>query len=157
MNRKKIPSLQASLSAITDTRQAQGRRYELVPVLLLCCVGLMTGYKSVNALAEWGKNYGSKWLRRLGITRKRSPSQPTLHRILKEVSIEELEACLGNWASAVLADAENMRGELEAVAMDGKKLRGSHRQAAEGSYLLSVLSHRLGLRFGANGDWKRRK
>ncbi len=145
MNRKKIPSLQESLSAITDSRQARGRRYELVPVLLLCCVGLMTGYKSVNALAEWGKNYGSKWLNLLGIKRKRSPSQPTLHRILRQVSIEELEVCLGNWASAVLEDAENMSKELEAVAMDGKKLRGSFRQQATGSYLLSVMSQRLGV------------
>ncbi len=145
MNQKKIPSLQESLSAITDTRQGQGRRYELVPVLLLCCVGLMTGYKSVNALAEWGKNYGQKWLKLLGITRKRSPSQPTLHRILKQVSIEELEVCLGHWASTVLAKAESMPEELEAVAMDGKKLRGSRRQQASGSYLLSVMSQRLGV------------
>lgn len=142
MNQKKIPSLQASLSAISDTRQAQGRRYELVPVLLLCCVGLMSGYKSVNAIAEWGRNYGSKWLKKLGFKRKSSPSQPTLHRILSAVSIEELEACLGSWASAVLAGAEKTPAELEAVAMDGKKLRGSHRQEAAGSYLLSVCSHR---------------
>ena len=145
MNPNKIPSLQKSLSGITDPRQAEGRRYELVPVLLLCCVGLMTGYKSVKAIAEWGKNYGNKWLRRLGIKGTRSPSQPTLHRILRQVSIEELEVCLGNWASAVLADAENIAEELEAVAMDGKKLRGSHRHAAEGSYLLSVMSQRLGV------------
>ena len=81
MNQKKIPSLQESLSAISDTRQAQGRRYELIPVLLLCCVALMSGYKSVNAIAEWSKNYGQKWLKLLGINRKRSPSQLTLHRI----------------------------------------------------------------------------
>jgi len=105
----------------------------------------MTGYKSVNAIAEWGKNYGNKWLRRLGIKGKRSPSQPTLHRILKQVSIQELELCLGKWASAVLAKAENIAEELQAVAMDGKKLRGSHRHEAEGSYLLSVMSQRLGV------------
>jgi predicted transposase YbfD/YdcC len=145
MNQKKISSLQESLSSITDVRQASGRRYELVAVLLLCCVGLMTGYKSVNAIAEWGKNYGAKWLKILGLTRKRSPSQPTLHRILKQVSIEELETCLGHWASAVLGGAENRAEELEAAAMDGKKLRGSFRHEASGSYLLSVMSQRLGV------------
>lgn len=145
MNQKKIPSLQESLSGISETRQAQGRRYELVPVLLLCCVGLMMGYKSVNALAEWGQNYGGKWLQKLGLKNKRSPSQPTLHRILKEVSIEELENRLGHWASLVLAESETPAEELEAVAMDGKKLRGSYRQEASGSYLLSVMSQRLGV------------
>ena len=52
---------------------------------------------------------------------------------------------MGNWASRVLADQRILAPELEAVAMDGKKLRASGRQQSSGSYLLSVMSQRLGV------------
>lgn len=150
MNQKQIPSLKEALAEIEDFRQASGRRYELASVLLLCCVGLMCGYKSTSALAEWGKNYGRKWLRRVGIQRKSSPSQSTLHRILSQVNGEQLEAAISAWAQQVLqlSGQSEQKAEpkpIEAVALDGKKLRASLRHGAAGSYLLAALSHRLGV------------
>lgn len=150
MNQKQIPSLKEALAEIEDFRQASGRRYELVSVLLLCCVGLMCGYKSTYALAEWGKNYGRKWLKRVGIKRKSSPSQSTLHRILSQVEVEKLEAVISGWANEVFqlhgqSEKKADPQPIEAVAIDGKKLRASLRHEAAGSYLLAALSHRLGV------------
>ena len=81
---KKVPSLSKALAEIPDFRQSQGRRYSLLSVLLLSLVAVMGGAKSQSAIAEWGQNYGRKWLRKLGIKRMRGPSQPTLHRIFKD-------------------------------------------------------------------------
>jgi hypothetical protein len=135
MNQKQIPSLKEALSEIEDFRQASGRRYELVSVLLLCCIGLMCGYKSTSAIAEWGKNYGRRWLRRVGIKRHSAPSQPTLHRILSQLDAEKLEAAISKWAEEVFKQQREKKAEKnlpEAVAIDGKKLRQSSRPRGSG-------------------------
>ena len=145
MNTLRVPSLRDALAEVPEFRQARGRRYELVPVLLLCCVAVMCGYRSQAAIAEWGTNYGRKWLQRLGIKRRRGPSQPTLHRIFKGLDHEQLERVVGQWAELVLHRRPRQTGTLEGLAVDGKTLCGSRRQGAEDAHLLSALSHRLGV------------
>lgn len=91
MDTHRVPSLRDALADVPDFRQAQGRRYDLLPVLLLCCVAVMCGARSQTAIAERGLNYGGQWLARLGIRRRRGPSQPTLHRIFKGLDPARLE------------------------------------------------------------------
>jgi predicted transposase YbfD/YdcC len=145
MNTRKVPSLRDALAEVAEFRQAQGRRYELLSVLLLCCVAVMCGYRSQAAIAEWGTNYGRRWLERLGIRRRRGPSQPTLHRIFKGIDCEQLERVVARWAEVVLKSCRRKPPALEAVALDGKTLCGSQRQGAADVHLLSALSHRLGV------------
>ncbi len=142
MNTQRVPSLKDALAEVPDFRQAQGRRYELLPVLLLCCVAVMCGARSQSAIAEWGRNYGVRWLHRLGIKRQRAPSQPTLHRVFKGFDCAALERAVSGWAEAVLSVTA---AGLEAFAIDGKTLRGSAGQGAPESHLISALSHRLGV------------
>jgi predicted transposase YbfD/YdcC len=141
-----VPSLAQALSDIPDFRQAQGRRYELLPVLLLVCVAVMCGCRSESAIADWGHNYGSWWLRKLGFTRSRGPSQSTLHRILRGINHLLLERALSRWAQAVvnLWPGSSCK-QIEAFSMDGKTLCGSSKQGASEAHLLSCISQSLGI------------
>lgn len=141
----RVPSLRDALADIPDFRQASGRRYELLPVLLLCCVAILCGARSQSAIADWGTNYGVRWLQRLGIKRRRGPSQPTLHRIFKGLDHESLERAVSRWSERMMRAYPAPAAALEALALDGKSLRGSAGQGAAESHLLSVLSHRLGV------------
>lgn len=141
----RLPSLRDALADVPDFRQAQGRRYDLLPVLLLCCVAVMCGARSQAAIADWGQNYGARWLSRLGLRRGRGPSQPTLHRIFKGLDCARLEQCVTRWAEHILAACAAPAAALEALAIDGKTLRGSAGQGAAESHMLSALSHRLGV------------
>lgn len=145
MNTHRVPSLRDALAEIADFRQSQGKRYELASVLLLCCVAIMCGYTSQAAIAQWGANYGRKWLRKLGIQRERGPSQPTLHRLFKRIDAARVEQAISGWAAAVCRVYAAPKNALEGIAMDGKSLRGSQKQGATDAHLLSVLSHRLGV------------
>ena len=71
--------------------------------------------------------------------------------VLGLVSPAALETALSRWAEAVLALLPPPPGELEAINLDGKTLRGSKKQGAPNSHLLSALSHRLGITIGQLG------
>jgi hypothetical protein len=94
---------------------------------------------------------GSKLAGALGFTRTKTPSVGTLHTVLRRLDKQALEAALGRWAEAVVAAlpaVEADQEQTEALAIDGKCLRGSRRQQAAGVHLLSALSHRLGVTLG---------
>ena len=148
MSTWEVPSLRDALAGVPDFRQACGRRYELLPVLLLCCVAILCGARSQSAIAEWGRNYGARWLARLGIKGRRGPSQPTLHRIFKGLDHQSLEQAVSGWVEQVVRAHPAPSATLEGLALDGKSLRGSAGQGARQSHLVSALSHRLGVVMG---------
>jgi predicted transposase YbfD/YdcC len=141
-----VPSLMTYLAAVPDFRQARGKRHSLAAILALACVAMLCGARSEAAIAEWAANYGAPWRRRLGLTHPTGPSQATIHRVFKGLDHDALEQCVGAWAQHVLraipADDPQV---LEAIAIDGKTLRGSVKAGAPHGHLLSALSQRLGL------------
>jgi predicted transposase YbfD/YdcC len=140
-----VPSLAQALSLIPDFRQAQGRRYDLLPVLLLACVAVLCGCRSESAIADWGHNYGATWLQRLGFKGSRGPSQSTLHRIFKGIDHRRLEQALSHWAQAVISRLSGRYASLQGLAVDGKTLCGSSKQGARDAHLLSCISQSLGV------------
>lgn len=111
------------LAEIDDPRAAGGKQHSLGALLALVCMATLCGYRSYGAMAEWGRHYGRAVREALGFTHPRPPSAATLHRVLRRLD----------------------RRQVEAVAHDGKRLRGSHKQGAPGTHLLSAVSQRLGL------------
>jgi predicted transposase YbfD/YdcC len=133
------------LVEVPDFRAASGKRHPLSAILALACAASLCGYRSYSAIAEWGRNYGAALVAALGFTRTTPPCAATLHTVFKYLDVAGFETKLGAWAEQVLAALPPVPDQLEAVACDGKTLRGSRKLGAPGSHLLAAVSQRLGL------------
>lgn len=143
---ERITPLAAILAQVPDPRKCRGRQYPWLALLLLVVVGLLCGANSQRALARWGHNTGRARLRRLGLPGTRSPSQPTLHRLLRDVDIDQLEALLGTWLQQVRsAWRRSTKRWVDGIALDGKTLRGARRLGAANTHLLAASGHLDGL------------
>ncbi len=115
------------LAEIDDPRAASGRRHSLVALLALVCVATLCGYRSYSAMAEWGRNYGATLMAALGFTHPTPPCVATLHRVLRRLDHQQVSGVLGVWAEEALAATPASAPMPEAFALDGKRLRGSHK------------------------------
>jgi predicted transposase YbfD/YdcC len=143
MSQPSRPLIQV-LAEIPDPRQARGKRYPLGAVLALACAAMLCGYRSYSAIAEWGRNDGTALLQALGFTVTRAPCAATLYLIFRRRDCERWEAARGQWTEGGPGHGPAPAGG-EGLGLEGKKLRGSHKQGAPGAPLLSALSQRLGL------------
>ncbi len=132
------------LCEVPDFRRKQGRRYSLAAILTLACAAILCGYKSYGAMAEWGQHYGRDLAQALGFKDGKTPSIGTLHTVFRRLDKQKLETVLAQWAQSVLPQTPATSAP-EAIAMDGKPLRGSQKQGAIEAHLLSAVSHGLGL------------
>ena len=132
-------------AAIPDFRKPRGKRHPLTAIFALACCALLCGYRSYSALAEWGRNYGAQLAQALGFTHD-TPCAATLHTIFRYVNHAEFEAHLRAWADSVVNSLPAAPEMPEvAIALDGKTLRGSNKQGAPGTHLLSALAHHVGV------------
>lgn len=132
------------LAEIPDFRNNHGKRHPLVAILALACSAMLCGYRSYPAIAEWGRHYGADLVRALGFTH-RPPCAATLHTVFRGMDRGRFEAQLEAWAEGLLGEPPALEGGEEAIAIDGKALRGSQKQGAAGAHLLAALAHRVGV------------
>ena len=117
----------------------------LYPLCSLCRAAPCCVAPAAIVPSPHGDAYGSAIAHALGFTHT-TPCASTLHTIFGRLDCEVFEATLGVWADSVVAHTPAMPEAPEAaMAVDGKTLRGSKKQGAPGTHLLSVLAHRLGL------------
>ena len=132
-------------AAMPDFRKPRGKRHPCAAIFALACCAMLCGARTYSAIAEWGRNYGTRIAQALGFTHG-TPCAATLHTILRPVARDAFEAHLGTWAESVVGSvpgAPAMPGT--AIALDGKTLRGSKKQGAPGTHLLSALVHHVGV------------
>ena len=128
----------ARLDAIADWRQRRGRRHHQRSILACIICAVISSAQGSSAISQWVKRLSAPMLRRLRCRRDTEgcyerPSEPTLRRMLAAVNIEQLERQLGDWLHThTSAD--------EAIALDGKTLRGS-RDGGRARQLVAALSH----------------
>src|SRR5215510_12790271 len=106
---------------------------------------MLCGARSYSAIAEWGRNDGTRIAQALGFTHA-PPGAATLHTIFRHVDRDAFEAHLGAWAAEVVGSLPpGPETPAPAIALDGKTLRGSKKQGAPGSHRFSALAHQVGV------------
>src|SRR5437764_12965904 len=132
-------SLLAAFAEVPDPRRPRGRRHPLPALLALSTAAMLSGARSLYAIAQWGRLQPPAVAEALGFTREQTPCVATLHRAFKALDASAFEAALAGWAQGQLGD------RWEAVALDGKALRGIHREELPGVRLVAAYCDRVGL------------
>ncbi len=139
-------SLAAALAAVPDPRPPNGwpphrSPLPLVGILQVAVAAMRCGARSLSAVAQWGRERVEDdplALGPLGLPPGRSPRVATLHRLFKGLDVAAFAAVLGRW----LAVSGSAAGD--ALALDGKTLRGIHGDAVPGVHLVAAYAHRAG-------------
>lgn len=127
------------LAGVIDPRKPRGVRHPLLTVLAISVCGILCGARSFAAIAQWALELTPQQLQRFGSKRRRPPSEPTIRRVLQSVEATAVDERLGRWTfkHGVLAG--------QAMAMDGKTMRGSGDDEHKPFHLVSAVVHGSGL------------
>lgn len=139
-------SLAVALAAVPDPRRPNGWRPDRTPLplaglLQVAVAAMLCGCRSLYAVAQWGRERVEEdpaALALLGLPPGRSPSVATLHRVFKALDAAAFERALGAWLLASGVDP------ADAVALDGKTLRGIQGDTVPGVHLVAAFAHRAG-------------
>lgn len=127
------PALVELLATLPDPRDPRGRVHPLPAVLSLAVVALLAGMKSLEAIAQFGRDHGGGLAQALGFRRHKTPAKSTFSEVLRAIDVDAFEAVLRAWVQGRAAAGDD-------VAIDGKTLRGSRDGDLPGAHLLSAFA-----------------
>lgn len=138
--------LSSQLSELPDIRKARGKRHPAVSILAIAICAMLSGYSNFTTIAEWAKRCSQSTLKRLGCYFHEgkqcyvAPSEPTIRRILQSQNRNKMEQILNRWITKRSLE----QTDEEAVAVDGKVLKGARDDNEHKTHLLSAVLHEQG-------------
>jgi len=130
------------MGRLPDPRSGHGRRHPLGAILGLAICAMLCGCRSLYAISQWGRDQGMEVSGALGFTRERTPCVSTLHQVFSRLDREAFELLLEQWLGERGLEAG------EALAIDGKRLRGVHGEQLPGVHLVAAYAHQSGIVLG---------
>lgn len=127
------PTLMEVFAEIEDPRRPQGTRHPLEAILTLAVVAILSGFITLDAIVQFGRERGPEFRRLLGFTRRQAPSKATLSRVFAALGPAAFDAAVSRWVRGRVAGPGSRH-----VALDGKALRGSHDGAVPAVHLLTA-------------------
>jgi hypothetical protein len=121
---------------VPDPRQRQGRRHPLPAILGLTALALLAGRRSLEAIAQYGRDLGPDFARALGFTHPKTPAKSTFSEVFRVIDIGAYESALRRWLRRQAA-----RKGWRAIALDGKTLCGTTGERVPGVHLLAASAH----------------
>lgn len=138
-------SLLQALAKVPDPRSRHGRRHPLPAILTLSVAAMLCGARSLYAIAQWGREQSPEVVTRLGFTRDKTPTVSTLHLVFRDLDLVAFEEALRLWAQEYYGDRR------EAIAIDGKGLRGIHGEELPGVRTVAAYCDGAGLVLAQSG------
>lgn len=126
-------SLIEELATVPDPRARRGRRHPLTAILSLTVVATLAGMKSLEAIAQFGRDHGTALAHALGFTRGKTPNKSCLSKLFRRLDIDALEDVLARWIGGRI-----QHHGWDALALDGKTVRGSADGEIPGVHLLTA-------------------
>ncbi|MDE2724208.1 MAG: DUF4338 domain-containing protein [Gemmatimonadota bacterium] len=135
-------SLLAYFDAIEDFRSAQGRRHDLASVLALIAAATLSGMRGYKGIWIWCDELSQANRRHfrcfLSRGKRRVPSITVIRNVLMEVDPEQLQRRINDFC------ARHFGTEREAIAVDGKTLRGSGGDDQRQTHVMNAVGHDSG-------------
>jgi DDE_Tnp_1-associated len=141
--------LLAFLSKVPDPRKRRGVRHAMLSLLAVAGAAVLAGARSFTAIGEWAADASQQVLGALGVRRNRrsgvhvAPDETTVRRALQAVDANAVDDANAAWL-AVRSRSVDDGGDAEAVALDGKTVRGARDRGSEeyrAPHLVSAVSH----------------
>lgn len=133
--------LSTVLAGISDPRQRRGVRHSVAAIAVLAACAVLAGCRSFSAIGQWAADASQEVRTALGIG-ETAPCESTIRRVLQRLDGDALDAALGAWAAQRTAPAPGVR---RAVALDGKRLRGSGSVSTSPRHVLGAVDHAQGV------------
>lgn len=137
------PGLMELFAAVEDPRHRRGRIHPLPTVLALAACAVVAGQTRLQAIAEWARDLTDETYAALGVVYDVvdgvfvPPSPATFARVFALLEASALEHAATAWTSARVPTSG---AQSEAIAVDGKSMRGSAEDEGPMVHLLSALS-----------------
>ena len=140
------------LGELADPRDRRGVRHSLVSLLAIAVAAVGSGARSWTEIGESARELTGEQLARLGARpspytgRYTPPDEATIRRALQRVDPQALDRLVGGWLGArhPPADADGTAADDQAVAVDGKTLRGAVDASGRRVHLLAALDQQQG-------------
>jgi len=131
------------LQQLKDPRKRRGIRHSATSTLAVAACAVLSGARNFLAIGEWAADLSQDMLRRLGCRfhpEKRiyiPPSEPTIRRHLQSIDADEFDRIINEWLT--------QQADPDAVAVDGKTLRGARDSDGNKMHLMSAILHKEGV------------
>jgi hypothetical protein len=104
------------LSGVCDPRSSYGRRHQLSDVLLMCMMGIMSGYYGYRELGRFMSRHGRELQQTFRLLHK-VPSHVTIRSILQQIDFAGFNDRFNQWASQYARMCSR-----DTIAIDGKAI-----------------------------------
>ena len=143
-------SLYEELQKLPDHRRGQGRKHSLATVLAVYLLAMLSNMRGPVAAAEYAQALDQEELKLVGAWRNRTtgrhepPTKSTIHRVVMATDAEALEEMQQRYATARVAAPEEP-GQRQALAADGKRIRGANRNGTMRYETATLVEHTTGV------------